>query len=348
VDKKIEASRKFANDAMALMAKAEVEPTPENFQLFYRFAAGELPALREAMGGHVAAKKPISPVVLDDLRERFLGTGQVEAVIADLGAGMSSALNAVLSRIETAERDAVAYGRTLSEASGELGAEHSPDALRKLVNGLLVATEEMESRTKDLEAELQRSSQEVDELKAKLDDVRKESLTDPLTEIANRKAFDIELGKAIAQSRRTGEPLCLFMCDIDRFKMFNDTWGHQTGDQVLRLVASCLSENVKGRDTAARYGGEEFAVILPQTALADAVTLANRIRTRVESRKLTKKSTGDNLGTMTISIGVAQLSASDVGATLVQRADACLYAAKNGGRNLVMSESGVPAATLAA
>jgi diguanylate cyclase len=348
VDKKIETARKFANDAMALMAKAQVEPTPENYQLFYRLAAGEAPGMKEFMTGFLAAKQPMSPATLDGLRERFVGTRQADAAIAELGAGMSTALNAVLSRIETAERDAVAYGRTLSEASGELGGDQSPDALRKLVSGLLAATQEMESRTKDLEAELQKSSDEVEDLKAKLDDVRKESLTDQLTGIANRKAFDIELAKAIAQSRRSGEPMCLFMCDIDRFKMFNDTWGHQTGDQVLRLVANCLSDNVKGRDTAARYGGEEFSVILPQTALADAVTLANTIRTRVESRRLTKKSSGEDLGTMTISIGVAQLTAGDAAASLVQRADACLYAAKNAGRNLVMAESGASAATLAA
>ena len=218
-----------------------------------------------------------------------------------------------------------------------------PCELHQLVNTLIVATRAMETRTRSLEAELQRSSGEIGELKSKLDDVRKETLQDPLTNICNRKAFDEELRLAIDRNRRTGEPLCLLMCDIDRFKMFNDTWGHQTGDHVLRLVANCLSENVKGRDTAARYGGEEFAVILPQTSLADAVVLANSIRTRVESKKLLKKSTGDILGVITISIGVSQFAGADTAETLVQRADSCLYAAKNAGRNLVMAQTEVPA-----
>ena len=81
-------------------------------------------------------------------------------------------------------------------------------------------------------------------------------------------------------SAETGEPLSLLMCDIDHFKQFNDTWGHQTGDQVLKLVANCIQENVKGRDTAARFGGEEFAVVLPQTELADAVSSPTRLRSR--------------------------------------------------------------------
>ena len=115
------------------------------------------------------------------------------------------------------------------------------------------------------------------------------------------------------------------MCDIDHFKKFNASWGHQTGDQVLRLLASCLSENVKGRDTAARYGGEEFAVLLRGAPLEAATMLANQIRTTVETKKLVKKSTGNVLGTITISIGVAKFSAGESAETdLPARMPACM------------------------
>jgi diguanylate cyclase len=282
--------------------------------------------------------------VLEDLREQFLGTAKMEAAFENIGAEITGTMNEVLQKLANAERDTAAYGKTLSAASGELIGGKSPQDMQKLVNGLLGATQAMELRTKSLEAELQRSSHEVSDLRTKLDDVRKESLTDPLTGIANRKAFDQELAQSAEHARKTGEPLCLFMCDIDHFKNFNDTWGHQTGDQVLRLVAHCLSENVKGRDTAARYGGEEFVVILRQTPLDSAVSLANQIRTNVESKKLVKRSTGDILGTITISIGVAQFASGETPSSLVQRADACLYAAKNAGRNRVMCTARASAA----
>jgi diguanylate cyclase len=248
-------------------------------------------------------------------------------------------LDMVLDKLEAAGKHAGDYGRTLSEVSGGLGGDHSPAGLRKLVDGLLGATRAMEERTKTLESELQHSSEQVTELKVQLDDVRKESRIDQLTGVANRKAFDAELQAAIEDSAETGAALALLMCDIDHFKSFNDTWGHQIGDQVLRLVANCLSENVKGRDTAARYGGEEFVVILRQTALDNALNLADQIRSTVESKKLVKKSTGDILGRITISIGVAQLSADDHAETLVQRADTCLYRAKHTGRNRVVGEN---------
>jgi len=179
----------------------------------------------------------------------------------------------------------------------------------------------------------------VNDLRERLESVRRESLTDQLTGIPNRKAFDKELEASIELSIESGEPLSLLMCDIDHFKTFNDTWGHQTGDQVLKLVANCLSENVKGRDTAARYGGEEFVVILPQTMLSGAIGLAEQIRTTVESKKLVKKSTGDILGVITISIGAAQYDPNESGEDFVRRTDTCLYAAKRAGRNRVVSET---------
>jgi diguanylate cyclase len=334
-----ERAQALAKTALAVMAERQVAPTPENYQLFYAYAAGENPSVSRIIGDMVAGRRPFTPDILDDLRQRFFPAVREEKATENLGAGIQGAMKTAMDTLQAAGRDTVAYGRTLSEASGELGTEHTPEDIRKLVEGLRGATVAMESRTKELEGKLQESSHEIGELKSKLDNIRKESLTDPLTGIANRKAFDTELAQAMTQARESGEPLSLVMCDIDKFKNFNDSWGHQTGDQVLRLVAHCLSENVKGRDTAARYGGEEFAVILRQTPRDSAVMLANQIRSAVESKKLVKKSTGDILGTITISGGVAELTADDSAASFIQRADECLYAAKNAGRNCIIAEN---------
>jgi diguanylate cyclase len=345
-----EREQALAKTALALMGDCNVLPTPENFELFYVYASGENPALTLIVGEMISQHRPFAPKVLNELRARALSRERAAKAMDDVGSGISEMLDVVLDKLEAAGKHAGDYGRTLSEVSGELGDSHSPDGLRKLVDGLLGATRAMEERTKTLEEQLQCSSQQVNELKVQLDDVRKETRIDQLTGIANRKAFDLELQEAIDNAAETGSALTLLMCDIDHFKTFNDTWGHQTGDQVLRLVANCLSENVKGRDTAARYGGEEFVVILRQTKLGDAIHLANQIRSTVEGKKLVKKSTGDILGRITISIGVAQLSDRDHAETLVQRADTCLYRAKNTGRNRVVGEDelSAPAETDAA
>jgi diguanylate cyclase len=334
-----EREQALAKTTLALMGECEVSPTPDNYELFYTYAAGDNPSVGRIIGDMIAARRPFTPSVLKELRERCFARERAERAFESIGETVSTSIDEAIAKLEQAAKQAGEYGHTLSEARGELGGTQSPEMLRKLVGNLVSATKSMETRTKSLESELQKSSQQVGDLRAQLESVRKESLTDPLTGIANRKAFDTELTAAIAEARHSGAPLALFMCDIDLFKSFNDTWGHQTGDHVLRLVANCLSENTKGRDTAARYGGEEFAVIVRQADLASATRLAEQIRVNVQGKKLVKKSTGDILGSITISIGVAQLGANEDAATLIQRADMCLYSAKHSGRNCVIAQN---------
>ena len=338
----------LAKTAVGLMAERSVAPTPENYELFYSYVSGQNPTLAKILGDLIASRKPFTPAMLEDLRNRFFPRPKLEDEMVSLGNNVSETLTSMLVKLEKAGRDTEDYGRKLSAVSGELGSQPSAGGLHKIVEGLRTATSAMEARTHALESELQKSSHEVDELRRKLEDVRKESLTDPLTGIANRKAFDLDLRKAIMQAREHDEALSLLICDIDRFKLFNDTFGHQTGDQVLRLVANCLNESVKGRDTAARYGGEEFAVIVRGAALRAAGLLADQIRQVVQAKKLVKKSTGDVLGTITISIGAAQLLAGEDETSLIHRADAGLYAAKAAGRNCVRSVSSAHAPDVAA
>jgi diguanylate cyclase len=147
------------------------------------------------------------------------------------------------------------------------------------------------------------------------------------------------IGMAVQSALASGEPLSLLLFDIDHFKSFNDSYGHLTGDQVLRLVGLSMKQTIKGQDITARYGGEEFAVLLPNTALRQALTVADHIRRAVMAKELKKKSTGEILGRVTISVGVSMLKQGDDPDALIERADACLYAAKRNGRNRVICEA---------
>ncbi len=151
--------------------------------------------------------------------------------------------------------------------------------------------------------------------------------------------FDAALAKGIAEATEKNEPLSLLMADIDHFKSFNDQYGHLTGDQVLRLVALAVKQNVKGRDVAARYGGEEFIIALPNTALQSAITVADHIRRAVMTKELMRRSNGERLGRVTISIGAAMLRPGESAQLLIERADKCLYVAKRHGRNRVICET---------
>lgn len=325
-----------AQAALALMADANIAPTPDHFELFYSYTAGEKTYAGDEIGKMLSSGKSFTAVILHGLHQRASRDAQTQIAMTTVGMELADVLKSVLDNIEAAGREAETYGQTLSAASGQMGSATSPAAMQNLVKDLIGATQTMQARTGLLEAELERSSLEAAKLKTQLDITRKESLTDPLTEVHNRKAFDCEIFNAVVRANKLHEPLSLLMCDIDQFKLFNDTWGHQTGDHVLRLVAACLSQNVKGRDTVARYGGEEFAVILRQTALEDALSLAEQIRKTVERKKLVKRSTSDILGTITISVGVAEFAPGETEADFIGRADRSLYAAKHAGRNQVI------------
>ncbi|NNK85112.1 MAG: GGDEF domain-containing protein, partial [Desulfobacterales bacterium] len=125
---------------------------------------------------------------------------------------------------------------------------------------------------------------------------------------------------------------------IDYFKKFNDQYGHQVGDEVLRIFGEQLKENLKGKDFPARYGGEEFVILLPNTKLDNANVVAEQIRENISNKELKIKETGKKLDSITISVGVSEIRQGDTAISAVERADAALYLAKNSGRNNVKSE----------
>ncbi len=161
---------------------------------------------------------------------------------------------------------------------------------------------------------------------------------DRLSGLANRRLFDETLAAKLRLARADHTPLCLLMCDIDHFKRFNDTWGHVVGDQVIRYVAGTLKLAVPGDALAARYGGEEFAIIFPRTALQQARAIAEQIHVATGSKRLFRRSTGDSIGNVTVSIGVAQWKAGESASELIERADGCLYFSKRNGRNQITTD----------
>jgi diguanylate cyclase len=248
-------------------------------------------------------------------------------------------IDQVMAMIDAAIGSAASYREALADAKEEIARTGNRDQLRIIVESLVRTTRDVEVANQALQQRLSDSHQEIKTLEKNLAVVRTESLTDPLTTLANRKFFNNAIHRMISEAETRGNPLSVVLTDIDHFKNFNDSYGHLTGDQVLRLVATAVKQEIKGQDIAARYGGEEFAILLPRTALTSAVTVADHIRGSVMRKELIRRSTGESLGRVTISLGVATWRRGDTISTLMERADACLYAAKRGGRNCVIAET---------
>jgi diguanylate cyclase len=250
----------------------------------------------------------------------------------------------MLVALESAGAGAEEYGAALRSFSGDLQGARSGQDFRRLIGDLVASTRAMGERVNRLQAQLGESKSEISRLHDNLANARNEALTDALTGVGNRHAFERALAAAAAAAREAHDPLSLIMLDLDLFKRINDTYGHQIGDLVLKLLGQMLIRSIKGRDTAARYGGEEFAVILPDTALADAISVAEQVRLAVANKKIVRKGSGEEIGPVTLSLGVAMYRPREPLADFVARADAALYAAKQRGRNQVVSETQLVAA----
>ncbi|VAW79884.1 hypothetical protein MNBD_GAMMA14-1513, partial [hydrothermal vent metagenome] len=227
------------------------------------------------------------------------------------------------------------YNSLLQSCSTRLESSDDLRSIRKLVATLKSDTRVMVESSRQTASALKERADEIDLLRTELDRVRQEAVRDPLTGLANRRAFDERLAESLDDSLRQLRKICLLMIDIDHFKKINDEHGHQIGDKILQFVASVLKKNFKGKDLVARFGGDEFAVIVENAPIAGVRKVAETIREQVSESTLKRTDTGEPLGTVTISIGYDCLKPDDKPGDVLMRADKALYSAKQNGRNRV-------------
>jgi diguanylate cyclase len=325
----------LARQAVDQMEKHGVWPTALNFEIWMHYVAAPDSALGREVARLLTSGEAFTDKVSDELAALYLPKIRLNEQIRDAGDQLSKELASVSQAIQSAQKSSEAYGQTLASASESLGSQNDVAALRQTVDTLATATKRVQRENKSLEKRLADSSAEVTKLREHLEQVRRDATTDGLTNLANRKAFDDELSRACAEADANGETLTLAVIDIDHFKSFNDTWGHQTGDQVIRYVASVIGRVGAPPRFAARYGGEEFALIFPGESAELATSTLEEIREEVSSRMLKRRSTNEDLGAITVSAGLAERRPGESGHGVMERADAALYASKRGGRNRV-------------
>ncbi|MEM8771700.1 MAG: GGDEF domain-containing protein [Pseudomonadota bacterium] len=335
----VEPSHRLAEIALGALKKIGLSATPRNFEVWFAHAEGKNPSLSRAIQAASDAFGKVEQRQADELYRRHIQQADLSRNVVDLVARFHEEVENLHEMIEESGETASGNSETLGELSDQLrqSSEEYP-AVGALLEGVFSVARDMRTQNEILESRLAESATEISSLQRNVEHIQAEAMKDPLTGVANRALFDRSLEQQMAAARVTNEPLTLVLADIDHFKKFNDTWGHQTGDQVLRLVAEVMDANIKGQDILARYGGEEFAIILPDTTVENARSLADKIRSAVESRHLKKRRTGEDLGVVTMSMGVASFRQADDDESFIERVDECLYAAKENGRNQVVDE----------
>lgn len=312
---------------------------PRSFEVWYAHLSGEIPAVSLAMNAVIASSEgKVGAADIDNIYERFIGTDRLARQAERTSLQVLGEIDGLMELVDKALGSSELYHGRLAMMSEDVPPPTDRQKLREWVEALVMSTREEVTRKAQLEAQLRNSANEIRNLREALESTRAEALTDSLTGLANRRHFEEMLQKSIDQATLRREPFALVMADIDFFKKFNDAHGHLTGDQVLRLVARTMKDKFKDKAVITRFGGEEFAIILPDADLIAGKFGAETVRQALLTRELVKRSTNENLGRITISLGVAAYHRGDTAGSLVDRADQALMQAKRDGRNRTVTE----------
>jgi diguanylate cyclase len=323
----------IAERAIDFMKDYKSPAYPRSYEVWYTYVSGNKPQMNDLMNKITQEKGVVTEFDIDKIYDNHLSAQRFTAEAEETSLNVLKEIDAVVDMIEQAVGSTTTYGQSLEKLSSDLDGPVDRARIRSILESVAIATRDVTATNKALEARLHETRGEMESLRETLEAVRVESLTDVLTGVSNRKHFEEMLIKGLAEAAHDGRPMSLIVIDVDHFKRFNDTFGHITGDQVLRLVSQTMRDSVKIRATLARFGGEEFAVILPGCTRDDALKTAEKIRQSVANRELIKRSTGESLGKVTISLGIAKSTKEDTPMSLLERADYCMYVSKQSGRN---------------
>lgn len=335
----------LADKAIAAMKHHRSPAHPRAFEVWYAHFSGQKPALSEKMQLVLDRSDTVSFSDIDALYDAHLSPTSISLQSERSSIGILNEINGVMAIIDSALGSSIRYDESLRALSDDLQTTADRKRIRQIIHDLVISTKEAVSSNQMLEKRLNEGRAEIHILREALESTRADALTDPLTGLANRRHFEEMLQKTIDQCTIRQEPCSLVMCDIDFFKRFNDQYGHMTGDQVLRLVAKTMQQKLKTTAIPCRYGGEEFAIILPESDLVGGRVSAETVRQALLTRELVIRSTGETIGRVTISLGVAAYHRGDTAASIIERADNCLLEAKRLGRNRTVTETPAPSAS---
>ncbi len=330
-----EKSAEILRTVVGLMAQHDAPFNPLTFAMWYEHVAGINPGLSEALTLAVAGQRRLTDDNVQQLFREHIAPPEHQAMNR-ISEQFHKTMAGMADSATRTGNDAGKFGEQLSKLALTLEAADMVSLSPHIVQARENASE-MRLSAQALEQQVATSRNEIDTLQAELGRMRVEALLCPLTRVLNRKGFDQTLETIVNGAAGSDDTHCLVMLDIDHFKKVNDTHGHVMGDRVIQALGEVLRASIADKSGlfVARYGGEEFAVLLPNTSIQIAETMAENIRLRVKALKIRNRKTQEVVLSVTVSAGVAKMAQGDEPNTLIARADSALYQSKQNGRDRV-------------
>lgn len=334
-----ERSADLLRQSIAFMTRQDAGFDPASYTLWYEHVAGLNPALSLVLEQRLTAQLPLTGADVSRLYTKHIAARDSEA-IQSIQRRLLELMRETSKVIHDTGAHAADFGQTLDDHSQRLKQSEPSNVVQSIIDDLLRDTQQMFRTNSMLSKQLDSRAREVQGLTERLARVEAEASIDALTGLANRRGFE-QAAADLTGTERKIKGAGLLLADVDEFKRINDSFGHHTGDQVLRGVAQVLRSRIKGSDFAARLGGDEFAVLLPDTTIEGAMSLAEQIRIALSKARLRRVQGDESLANVTVSIGVAHSEQGATLETILQTADAALYEAKRKGRNQVCSAASI-------
>lgn len=328
---------------LPLMSAHDAALNPVSYAVWYEYVSGINPELTKAVDALIDEKQLLGDDDVQKVFQRFIADRD-EATTEKLQAELRRVMDEMMRQAQSTAKQAEQYGEELAEHTDALKSSGIDEAtLSRVIDELINGAQGMRHSVTELQSTVAGHSEEVELLKEALQQAIGEAMTDPLTGLNNRRAFDRIISEVIDGGTTSVHSHSLLMLDVDHFKRVNDTHGHGVGDYVLQDVARIIRAHLRNIDILARYGGEEFTALLPGTGREEALMVAERIRRAVRGHRFAYS--GVDPLAITISVGISVLARVDravdpdeAGRELLERADQALYLAKEGGRDRVVAE----------
>ncbi len=331
-----ELSIKILRQAVPKMTALDIAVTPVNYAVWYEYCLGTNPLLKLEIDKLLSSGTSFTSSTNDRLFKEFLAEPGDAEKLCSVQSETQSLISGLINKIRQISQGTADFSDVLSSYSDQLQDNPTEATLAELIEGLGSELTQVMQKNKGMAASLSQMDKEVNELRHEMESLQNEVMTDPLTTLFNRRAFDHQMQQVFNGATEGDKSFSMMVVDIDFFKKVNDTYGHQTGDKVIAYVGRLLKKGVRSSDFVARYGGEEFVIILPDTDFNIAMTVAEGVRAIINEKKLSIGAENrQSLGRISVSVGVSSFCTDDSIDDCMARADEALYQAKSSGRNCV-------------